>query len=312
MRPAFARTLVALAAEDPRVFLVVGDVGFGVIEEFAARFPDRFLNVGVAEANLAGVSAGLALAGMVPFAYSIANFPSLRCLEQVRNDVCYNAANVKIVSVGGGLAYGSLGATHHATEDLAVMRALPGLVVVSPADPIETALATRAAVAHDGPVYLRLGRGGEPAIYAAPPEFALGRAIVVREGADVTLIAMGAITHDALAAADGLALEGIAARVLSMHTLKPLDVEAVRAAAEETGGIVTVEEHSVIGGLGSAVAEVIADRGLRPRAFRRLALPDAFAHRVGSREYLLAASGLTTETIARAAREAAARSAATL
>ncbi|MGH2379084.1 MAG: transketolase family protein, partial [Candidatus Limnocylindria bacterium] len=154
MRPTFARTLVELAERDDRVFLVVGDVGFGVLETFAQRFPDRYLNVGVAEANLAGVSAGLALAGSRPFMYSIGNFPTLRCLEQVRNDICYNRAPVVVVCVGGGLAYGSLGATHHATEDLAIMRALPGMTVVAPADPVETELATRAALAHEAPMYL--------------------------------------------------------------------------------------------------------------------------------------------------------------
>lgn len=302
MRPTFARTVVDLAAHDDRVALVIGDVGFGVVEAFIERFPDRYLNVGVAEANLAGVSAGLALAGARPFMYSIGNFPTLRCVEQIRNDICYNRAPVVIVGVGGGLAYGSLGATHHATEDLAIMRALPGMMVVAPADPLETELATRAALAQDGPVYLRLGRSGDPAVHATAPHFEIGRAITVREGHDLSLLATGAIARAALDAAELLAREGISARVVSMHTLKPLDRDAVRRAVDETGAVVTVEEHSIIGGLGSAVAETIADLGCYPRAFLRIALPDAFGHRIGGREHLLALAGLSAEGIARAAR----------
>lgn len=298
MRPTFARTLVELAERDERVCLVIGDVGFGVIEPFARRFPDRYLNVGVAEANLAGVSAGLALAGARPFMYSIANFPTLRCLEQIRNDICYNRAPVVIVGVGGGLAYGSLGATHHATEDLAVMRSLPGMTVVAPADPIETELATRAAAELGAPVFLRIGRSGDPAVHASPPPFVLGRANVIRDGTDVSVIATGAIVHSALECARLLERSGISARVVSMHTVKPIDREAVRAAVRDTGAVVTVEEHSLVGGLGSAVAEVMADDGLRPRAFRRLGLPDAFAHRIGSREHLLQSAGLDARGLA--------------
>lgn len=302
MRPTFARTLTELAEQDARVALVIGDVGFGVIEGFAARFPERFLNVGVAEANLAGVSAGLALAGARPFMYSIANFPTLRCLEQIRNDICYNGAPVVIVGVGGGLAYGSLGATHHATEDLAVMRALPGMTVVAPADPIETELATRAALALGAPLYLRLGRSGDPSVHETRPRFTLGRAIVVREGTDLTLLATGAIVRSALDAAALLAGAGVSTRVVSVHTVKPLDADAVRQAVEVTPALMTVEEHSIVGGLGSAVAEVLADGGLRPRTFARLGLPDAFGHRIGGRDHLLAHAGLDAPGIARAAR----------
>jgi transketolase len=303
VRPTFARTVVELAERDERICGVIGDVGFGVLETFASRFPDRWLNVGVAEANLAGVSAGLALAGARPFMYSIANFPTLRCLEQIRNDICYNRAPVVIVGVGGGLAYGSLGATHHATEDLAVMRAIPGLTVIAPADPMETELLTRAAFALDAPVYLRLGRSGDPAVHQARPDLRVGRGVVVREGADVTLIATGAIARTALDAAELLAPMGISARVVSMHTLKPLDVDVIRDAVERTGALVTLEEHSLVGGLGSAVAEAVADHGLRPRSFLRLGLPDAFAHVIGSRDHLLARAGLSASAVARAVAE---------
>src|ERR1700693_796065 len=174
MRGAFFRGLLALAERDHRVNLIVGDLGFGVVEEFARRFPDRFLNAGVAEQNMTGIAAGMALSGKIVFTYSIANFPILRCLEQVRNDVCYHNANVKIVAVGGGLAYGSLGSTHHATEDLAIMRSLPRMVVVAPGDPVETEAATRAVVAHSGPCYLRLGRAGESRVHLGHIDFQLG------------------------------------------------------------------------------------------------------------------------------------------
>src|SRR5712691_8203679 len=182
MRPAFFRALPELAAADERVNLVVGDLGFGVVEPFVERFPARFFNAGVAEQNMTGIAAGLALSGKTVFTYSIANFPTLRCLEQIRNDVCYHRADVKVVSVGCGLAYGNLGVTHHASEDVAIMRALPNMTVVAPGDPIEARLGTRAVVALDGPAYLRLGRAGEPVVHADEPAFVLGRAITMREG----------------------------------------------------------------------------------------------------------------------------------
>src|SRR5271155_1474816 len=184
MRSAFFRALTQLAESDERVQLIVGDLGFGVTETFAERFPDRFLNVGVAEQNMTGIAAGMALSGKIVFTYSIANFPILRCLEQVRNDVCYHDANVKIVAVGGGLAYGSLGATHHATEDLAILRSLPRMVVVAPGDPGEAEAATEAIASHPGPCYLRLGRAGEASVHQEKIRFQLGKAIHVGEGKD--------------------------------------------------------------------------------------------------------------------------------
>lgn len=297
MRAAFFRTLVELAEHDERINLIVGDLGFGVVEPFADMFPNRFLNVGVAEQNMTGIAAGMALSGKVVFTYSIANFPTLRCLEQIRNDVCYHNANVKIVAVGGGFAYGSLGMTHHATEDLAIMRALPRMVVVAPGDPIEVEQATRAIIDHPGPCYLRLGRAGEPAIHRSGVAFKLGKAIVVRDGCNITLISTGGMLETALHVAEYLAKEGIQTRVLSMHTVKPLDAEVVLAAARETQAIVTLEEHSVIGGLGGAVAEVLAESGELLVPFRRLGLPSVFSSHVGSQEYLRAQYGISEEGI---------------
>jgi transketolase len=213
-------------------------------------------------------------------------------LEQIRNDLCYHNANVKIVAVGGGFAYGALGMTHHATEDLAVLRALPRMTVVAPGDPLEAAAATRAVACKPGPCYLRLGRAGENLVHSAPVEFEIGRAIMVRDGSDLTLISVGGMLETAVAVAATLASEGLRARVLSMHTLKPLDEAAILRAAAETGAIFTLEEHSVIGGLGSATAEILAESGMAVQ-FKRIGLPSAFASRIGSQEYLRAAAGLS-------------------
>lgn len=297
MRTAFFNALMKLAEQDSRVFLVVGDLGFGVTEPFAQRFPERYLNAGVAEQNMTGIAAGLALSGKIVFTYSIANFPILRCLEQIRNDVCYHHANVKVVAVGGGFAYGSLGATHHATEDLAIMRALPGMSVVAPGDPEEATAATDAVAAHNGPCYLRLGRAGEQNVHNGPIHFQLGKAIQIRQGSDVTLISTGGMLQTAVETADALSNKGVQARLLSMHTLKPLDENAVLAAARETSAICTIEEHSIIGGLGSAVAEVLAESSGHEVVFKRFALPSAFACKSGTQEYLRGQFGLGVESL---------------
>jgi len=302
MRTAFIRTLEALAAEDPRIWLLVGDLGFTVVEPFAKRHPHQFLNAGVAEQNMTGVATGLALSGKIVFTYSIGNFPTLRCLEQIRNDVCYHRANVKIVTIGGGYAYGPLGSSHHATEDLAILRALPEMIVIAPGDPIETEAATRAIAAYTGPCYLRLAKAGEPAVHHTPVEFRIGRSFTVRDGEDVTLIGCGAVLPLCVEVADALEKTGISVRVISMPTIKPLDVEAVLNAAQETAAILTVEEHSVVGGLGGAVAEVLAQSDTTCRsAFRTVGLPDQFCDTVGDQRHLRAKSGLSVEAIVRAA-----------
>jgi transketolase len=298
MRGAFFRALLDLAEQDERVNLVVGDLGFGVVEEFARRFPKRFLNAGVAEQNMTGIAAGMALSGKIVFTYSIANFPILRCLEQVRNDVCYHNANVKIVAVGGGLAYGALGATHHATEDLAILRSLPQMVVVAPGDPVETEAATRAVVAHDGPCYLRLGRAGEANVHGTPIDFVLGKAIEMREGRDATLISTGGMLGTAMQVADLLCEAGLQTRVLSMHTVGPLDTAAIESSVRETGAVFTLEEHSVVGGLGGAVAEFLAENWDAPVIFRRFGLPSEFSCFVGSQDYMRARHGLSAEAVA--------------
>lgn len=301
MRTAFLKTLEELAEKDPRIFFITGDLGFTVVEPYVKRFPRQFLNAGVAEQSMTGLAAGLALSGKVVFTYSIANFPTLRCIEQIRNDVCYHGADVKVVSVGGGYAYGALGSSHHATEELAMLRALPGMCVVAPGDPAEAEAATRAVAARPGPCYLRLGKAGEPRVHAGPVALELGRALTLREGGDLTLISTGGMLAATAAAADTLAGAGVKARVLSMHTLKPLDASAVLRAAAETGAILSVEEHSVIGGLGSAVAEVLAQADGPRCRFRILGLPDAFCRVVGGQDYLKGRSGLAVADIVAAA-----------
>lgn len=297
MRAGFIRALMDSARTDERIFLLVGDVGYSLVEPFAQEFPRRFINIGIAEQNMMGIAAGLAMSGKIVFVYSLVNFPTLRCIEQIRNDVCYHDANVKIVASGGGLVYGALGMTHHVTEDLAIMRALPNMTVIAPGDPIEAALATRAAIELPGPCYLRLARTGDPVVHEAVPDFQIGKAITVRNGDAITLVASGGILHNTVQAAKQLERQGINSRVLSMHTVKPLDAEALLAAATETKAIITIEEHSIIGGLGGAVAEVLAESGIPRIVFRRIGIKDCFSPVVGSQSYLCKYHSLSVEDI---------------
>lgn len=303
MRNAFLSELFDLASADPRIVFITGDLGFSVVERYMEELPKQFVNAGVAEQNMTAIAAGMALSGKVVFTYSIANFPTLRCLEHIRNDVCYHDANVTVVSIGGGFAYGTMGATHHATEDLGVMRVLPNLTIVAPGDPVETRAATRALAAHEGPAYLRLGKAGEPIVHEDEIDFRIGRALTLRDGTDATLISTGGTLRIAAQTAEALADEGISVRVLSMHTLKPLDDAAVLSAAADTGALVTIEEHSVVGGLGSAVAEVLAEHDEVRVPFRRVGIPGRFSPRVGTQEYLLAENGIDAATIGATVKE---------
>ena len=297
MRTAFIEMLCELAEWDERIWLLTGDLGYSVLERFATRFSHRFVNVGVAEQNMTGVAAGLALCGKIVFTYSIANFPIMRCLEQIRNDVCYHNLNVKIVAVGGGLAYGSAGYTHHAVEDIAVMRAMPNMTVIAPGDPVEARLATQAIVEWQGPCYLRLGKSGEPVVHQTEPEFEIGRAMIVREGSDVALISTGGMLTTTVQVGDLLAANGISSWVLSMHTLKPLDVDAIRKVAK-TKLIVTIEEHAATGGLGSAVSEALAAMG---DSHPPLLMLNGAQHltAIGSQDYLRQYHGLDATGLSR-------------
>ena len=295
MRTAFIESLCELAEENERIWLLSGDLGYSVLERFVQKFPGRFVNVGVAEQNMVGVASGLAMSGKTVFTYSIANFPVMRCLEQIRNDVCYHNLNVKIVAVGGGLAYGPAGYTHHALEDLAVMRAMPGMTVVAPGDPVEARLATKAIADRDGACYLRLGKAGEATLHQHQPDFRIGEAILLRDGRDVTLIATGGMLKRSLEAAEALAQTGISARVLSMHTVKPLDMKAVCDAAQATRLLAVLEEHGEIGGLADAVARCLAERAMQC-AFTSFSI-SIERDLVGSQSYLLERAGLSVEKI---------------
>jgi transketolase len=293
MRNAFIAELLELAAKDPRILLITADLGFGVFEEFARRCPKQFLNAGVAEQNMTGLATGLALEGRIVFTYSIANFPSLRCLEQIRNDAAYHDANVKVVSIGSGFSYGALGISHHATEDIAIVRSLPNLTVVSPGDEWEVRQSTRALLETPGTCYLRLDKSKAPPTHKPGDVFEIGKARLVRDGTDLTIAATGGILEVALQAADDLAKQNqIETRILSVHTAKPLDITAIAAAARETGGILALEEHTVEGGLGGAIAESLLEMGVIPRAFVRAGLRAGFSSAVGSQEYLRRLYGL--------------------
>lgn len=291
MRNTFIAELHALAAKDERIFLLTADLGFSVVEKFAEAYPDRFLNVGIAEQNMIGIAAGLALSGYKPWVYSIIPFVTMRCFEQVRVDVAYQQTNVKLVGVGAGLGYGPAGATHHAIEDLALMRALPNLTVVAPGDPHEVRQLTRALAAHQGPAYFRLGKGGEPTLHAAETRVELGHATPVREGADGALFCTSNQLDVAVKLVDGLAAKGHRFSLHSFHTIKPLDLVTVDRAIAAGRPLFTLEEHSTIGGLGSAVSERIAESG-RGVVFERFGLPDTYTHEVGSQGHLRKHFGL--------------------
>ena len=300
-RDAFAQALEEVALLDPRICAVVNDsVGSSKIADFAKRFPERLINVGIAEQTMVGLAAGLANGGKVPFVCAASCFLTGRALEQIKADVAYSDANVKLCGMSPGMAYGELGATHHSIEDLAWLRAIANLTVVVPADPVETAQALRVAAEMHGPVFLRISRMPVPAVHDDHYQFTIGRASALRTGNDVTLIANGTMASRALEAAELLAGAGVYARVLNMSTVRPIDREAIIAAAEETGHIVTVEEHSIYGGLGSAVAEVVCTTV--PVPMRILGVPGVFAP-TGSVTWLLEHFKLTPTGIRDAALE---------
>ncbi len=271
MRTAYLNTLYDLARKDKRVYALISDNGAIVYDKYRKDLSSQYLNLGISEANMLGMAAGMASCGKIPFAYTIGAFLAYRAFEFIRNDICLQKQNVKIVGTGAGEVYSALGPTHHSTEDLGGLRALPGLTILCPASPLEVKKATFAAYEYKGPVYLRLGTNKEPEIYNEDYEFKIGEGVTVKKGNDVTLIGTGSILKDVLDTALLLQEEGINARVINMHTIKPIDQEIIIQAAEETGKIVTVEDHNIIGGLGSAVAEVIAESG-QGVLFKRLGL----------------------------------------
>ena len=279
MRHSFIKELKKLAQKDPDVFLITGDLGFGVFEEFIDRYPNQFLNAGVAEQNMTMVAAGMALQGKKVYTYSIGNFPTLRCLEQIRNDICYHDLNVTIVSIGGGFSYGQLGMSHHATEDISILRALPNLRVVVPGTLNEVIGATNELYNLKGPSYLRLDKSSAED-QGNVSSYNIGKANLIREGSDVTL-----------------EKKSIKCRVLSMHTIKPFDFSSIERASKETGGIISIEENNIIGGLGSCIAEFCLESNNIPKFFKRIALEDVYSSIVGDQEYLRGYYGLNKDRI---------------
>ena len=297
MRSAFINTLHKLAEEDEKIFLLNGDLGFSVLEGFTKSFSKRSLNMGVSEANMIGVASGLALSGKTVFVYSIIPFVTSRVFEQIRDDVALQKANVKIVGVGSGFTYGQLGPTHHSIEDIGIMRTLPNMTIICPGDPYETEEATKAIAALSGPVYLRIGKKGEPTVHKKSLPFKVGRAITVKKGTDCAIVATGNMLPVGLAVSEILDREKIKARLVSMHTIKPLDVNSIKRAALETGAVFTLEEHNIIGGLGSAVAEVLPYSRLSP-IFVRFGIQDKFTHIAGTQDFLRSYHKISAKNIA--------------
>ncbi len=306
-RAAFGQSLVALAETHPELVVLDADLsGSTMSKGFAEAYPTRFFNMGIAEANMVGVSAGLAASGKKPFACSFAMFAAGRAFEQIRNSVAYPGLPVTIVGSHGGLSVGEDGATHQCIEDLAIMRAIPGMLVLNPCDAHEMTCAVEALMHYDGPAYLRLCRLGVETVTDSIPgyQFTLGKGATLRNGNDVSIVAGGMMVQMALAAAERLSEEGIAVRVIDLHTIKPLDGEILTAAARETGAIVTTEEHSVLGGLGSAVAEYVAEHC--PVPVLRHGVMDVFG-RSGKPEAVLAHYGLTVDALVQKTKEALTR-----
>ncbi|MBV8926683.1 MAG: transketolase [Bradyrhizobium sp.] len=299
MRNAFADELTKLGDEDSRVVMLSGDIGNRLFDKFKAKHSARFFNCGVAEANMMGVAAGMAMNGLRPVAYTITPFITTRCLEQIRTDVCYHEAPVTIVAVGAGLAYAGLGPTHHACEDIAFLRSLPNMVVICPGDSFEVRAALRASLQQDNPVYIRLGKKGEPVVHKGPlADFAIGKAITIARGGDVCLLSTGNMLPEAVDAAHELAKQGISTELVSFHTVKPLDQCCLADVFARFPLVVTIEEHSRIGGFGAAVAEWLVDTGFTPRRFIRFGTPDAFFKQSGEQEFAREALGLSAHQIA--------------
>lgn len=297
MRNSFAKELTAIAKQDDKVVLLSGDIGNRLFDEYKGLFPERFYNCGVAEANMTGVAAGMALSGLKPITYTITPFVTTRCLEQIRVDLCYHNLPVVIVGVGAGLSYAGLGATHHSCEDIALMRVLPNMTVICPGDAIEVQYALREALKLDGPTYIRLGKKGEPLVHKKDIEFTLGKAISIREGSSICILSTGNILPVAIEVGDKLAAGGISTKVLSCHTVKPLDIEILEESFEKFPLIVTLEEHSLVGGFGSAVAEWLVDQSPKKSRLLRLGTRDEFCHHAGGQNYARKYFSLSVEEI---------------
>lgn len=296
MRKTCLQQVYELAKRDGRVVFVGSDIGAGTLENFKKEFPERFLMEGVCEAHLVGMMAGLAMEGKIPYMNTIATFMTRRPFEQILLDGGLHQTRIRLIGSGGGVVYGPLGPTHLALEDIAIMRVIPGMTVVAPCDAEEMKRLMPQTLDHPGPMYIRLAKGGDPVVSRDDLPFEIGKAITLREGGDALLVSTGITTQLALEAAKRLKDEGIASAVLHMHTLKPFDRETLIERMSDVSAIVAIEEHTLIGGLGSAVAETLAEAGFdQPKRFARLGFPDSFPHTYGSQQQLMEKYGITAE-----------------
>ncbi|MBP1629345.1 MAG: transketolase, alpha subunit [Bacteroidetes bacterium] len=286
MRDRFVRELIEIARKDKDVVLLTGDLGFGVLQPYWEEFPNQFVNVGIAEQNMLGIAAGLAMNGKKVFVYSIGNFPTLRAIEFIRNDIAYHNANVNIVCVGGGFAYGSAGMSHHATEDIAIMRALPNMVVMTPGDLLEVQEATKAIYNHNGPCYLRLGKGGEKQFHSQINNFEIGKAIEFKNGKDIAILSCGVMMEEAIELAELLEKENINPSLFTFPSVKPIDKCLIEKLAQDNNIILSLEEHNIVGGFGSAIAEIMAEMPNHKARLIRIGLNDEFTSIVGTQKYL--------------------------
>lgn len=296
MRKTFITTLVEEARNNDKIFLITPDIGYSVLEPFMNEFPDRYLNVGVAEQNAISIAAGLALTGFIPYVYTIMPFVCMRPYEQIRVDVAYMNTNVRIVGVGAGFSYGSAGATHHSIEDIAIMRCLPNMTVICPGDPWEVEQSIKASVTYKGPMFFRLGKQNEPKINSESAKFEIGKAIQILEGDDLTIITTSNTLELSFKIAQELKSNGKSAALISMHTIKPFDEATLLKVLSKEKPVITIEEHNIIGGLGSAVSEIIAESTFNP-TFKRFGVNDKYSHFVGGHDYIRSKYGLTVENI---------------
>ena len=291
------RALFELANDNKDVVLITGDLGFGLFENFSEKFPSQFINIGIAEQNMIGVSTGLALEGKVVFVYSIGNFPTLRCLEQIRNDACYHNLNINIICMGAGFSYGALGMSHHATEDIAIMRSLPGTTVISPSTEDEAYFSTIELSKRNGVGYLRLDKSKVSKRKKSKSELEIGKGNILKDGSDYTIIACGGMVEEALLAADDLDKNNISCKVVSMHTIKPIDKALIQDCVKNSKGIVSLEEGNITGGLGSAILEACLKNGEFPLKMKTLGINDEYVSIVGSQEYLRDSVGISKRFI---------------
>jgi transketolase len=303
MRNAFASEMTSLASEDNRIVLLSGDIGNRLFDDYKSHAPDRFINCGIAEANMIGVASGMAMCGLRPIAYTITPFITARCYEQIKVDVCYHNLPVIIVGVGGGLSYAELLSTHHSCDDIALLRILPNMTVICPSDSHEVRAALRAAVEHGGPVYIRLGKKNEPLIHEKQPEFTIGKGIVIREGRNVCMLSTGNLMPLALETAAMFGDAGISARVVSFHTVKPLDEDLLTDAFNSFDVVITLEEHGLLGGFGSSVSEWLVKRPAARADLLQIGVDDVFCYEAGKQEDARRTFNITKESIVERTRE---------